>query len=131
MIAVLGVRTWLFAIYASQWLRTACNSHRHLLHPAKTHVEALVRRDAGGRRYVPCAEERYSYELARWIMQDRFGETLPVGQNRLHEVERPKPKDSYELDWRGVKRELGVKGRGFEETVVDFVGQMLERFPRS
>lgn len=101
---------------------------------ARAHVEALVREGVVGRRYVPCAEERYSYELAWWVMRERFGERVPVGRVRRNEEgekERPVPRESYGLDWTAVERELGVKGRGFEECVGDFVEQMLDKFPDS
>lgn len=88
---------------------------------AKAHVEALLRPEAGGKRYVPACPERFSYGKAAKIMADEF-ECL---QNTVS-VEEQKIDDSHGLDGKAAAKELGFEYHPFKQTVVDLISQALK-----
>ncbi|KAB2570265.1 putative uncharacterized oxidoreductase [Lasiodiplodia theobromae] len=92
---------------------------------AHAHVEALLRDEAGGKRYTPASPEHFSYGLAARVVRERFPgrEREPPGKEPAEDETLPAP--SYGLDGETTARELGVEYRRFEETVVDLVGQMV------
>ena len=85
---------------------------------AVAHVEALLRPEVGGRRYVPSAPERFSYGLAARIIHDQFD--WAKGKVALEEQ---KADESHGLDGETAARELGFTYRTFKESVVDLVSQ--------
>jgi nucleoside-diphosphate-sugar epimerase len=91
---------------------------------AEVHVQALVRLEAGGKRYVAASGEPFSYELAADIVLGEF-EWARETVTRNYEIGK-KPVQGYKLDGEAVRRELGVEFRSFRETVVDLVGQVKE-----
>ncbi|KAF7592014.1 hypothetical protein BBP40_000795 [Aspergillus hancockii] len=88
---------------------------------AEAHVQALLRGEVGGRRFVPASGEAFSYGLAADIIRRRFEW---AGSTITGNYEGGVPVQSYRLDGEAVTSELGVVFRGFEETVVDLVGQV-------
>ena len=91
---------------------------------AEAHVQALLRPEAGGKRFIPVSPEKFSYEYAADIMKEKFGWAKSSITGNFVGGEKPPP--SYGADGETVARELGVQYRSFEETVVDFVGQVKE-----
>ncbi|CZR63781.1 probable flavonol reductase/cinnamoyl-CoA reductase [Phialocephala subalpina] len=89
---------------------------------AMVHVEALVRKEVGNRRFVPASPERFSYSMAAEIMRNEF----EWARERVRVEEEQKADDSHGLDGEEVTRELGVRYRSFRETVVDLVAQAWE-----
>ncbi|CAI4212101.1 unnamed protein product [Parascedosporium putredinis] len=87
---------------------------------AKAHVEALIRPEAGGRRYVPASPERFSYAKAAQIMLDRF-ESL---KGKV-EADSQVIDESYGLDGETVAEELGLELHTFQDTVTDLISQTL------
>ncbi|KAH8888390.1 NAD dependent epimerase/dehydratase [Thozetella sp. PMI_491] len=85
---------------------------------AVAHVEALLRPEAGGKRYIPASPERFSYGLAAQNIVDEFdwakGQVVP---------EKQPIDDSHGVDGETAARELGVTYHPFRETVVDLVAQ--------
>ncbi|KAL4806558.1 hypothetical protein BDV18DRAFT_159729 [Aspergillus unguis] len=88
---------------------------------AEAHAGALLTNGIAGKRYTPAAPERYSYGLVADIIRGEF-EELSGGVSR----EEQKVDESHGLDGETAGRELGVKYRGFKETVRDLVKQGLE-----
>ncbi|KAB8262068.1 pyridoxal phosphate-dependent transferase [Aspergillus pseudonomiae] len=91
---------------------------------AEAHVQALLKSEAGGKRFVPASGEPFSYELAADIIRGRFGWARDTVTGNYESGK--KPVQGYKLDGEAVTRELGVRFRSFEETVVDLVGQVKE-----
>lgn len=87
---------------------------------AVAHVEALVRPEAGGKRYVPAANDRFSYGLAAKIIAERFDWAKGVA------VEEQTIDTSHGLDGATAGRELGFEYRTFQDTVVDLITQAKE-----
>jgi nucleoside-diphosphate-sugar epimerase len=81
---------------------------------ACAHVEALERKEAGNKRYVPAASEKFSYELAASILRKHF----PCARNKIASVDA-KPPTGYDLDGAKVGQDLDIKYHSFEEAVVD------------
>lgn len=88
---------------------------------ATAHVEALLRPEVGGKRYVPACSERFSYGKAAKIMADEF-ECL----QHVVSVEEQKIDDSHGLDGETAAKELGFEYHPFRQTVVDLVSQSLK-----
>ncbi|KAE9367400.1 NAD dependent epimerase/dehydratase [Stipitochalara longipes BDJ] len=88
---------------------------------ANAHVEALLRPEAGNKRYTPTSPEHFSYALAAKIMLGEFS----WAKGKVSEEEQAIDK-SYGLDGETVARELDVKYRSFKDTVVDLVSQVWE-----
>ncbi|KAL4798955.1 hypothetical protein BDV19DRAFT_385630 [Aspergillus venezuelensis] len=88
---------------------------------ADAHVGALLRAEAGGKRYTVAAPERFSYGLAAGIIREGF-EGLRGGiQGGSQDVD-----GSHGLDGERAGVELGVRYRSFGETVRDLVGQVFK-----
>ncbi|KAK5807492.1 hypothetical protein VI817_001750 [Penicillium citrinum] len=92
---------------------------------AEAHVQALLRPEAGGKRFLPAALEPFSYEYAADIIKEEFEwsrDKIPSNYKA-----GSKPTWPYGVDGKTVADELGVSYRSFRETVVDFVGQVKEK----
>ncbi|PKS09829.1 hypothetical protein jhhlp_004452 [Lomentospora prolificans] len=87
---------------------------------AKAHVEALLRPEVGGKRYVPASPARFSYGEAAKIMVDRF-ESLKASV----QVEEQAIDESHGLDGETAAKELGYEYHSFQETVTDLISQVL------
>ncbi|KAF1971005.1 NAD dependent epimerase/dehydratase [Bimuria novae-zelandiae CBS 107.79] len=88
---------------------------------AVAHVEALLRAEAGGKRYVVASPEKFSYGVVKRVVEEEF----PWGKERVAKGEQ-EIEDSYDLDGETAGKELGVRYRSFRETVKDFVEQAVE-----
>jgi nucleoside-diphosphate-sugar epimerase len=86
---------------------------------AAAHVEALLRPDAGGKRFIPGPEERFSYDLAAGIIEDHF----EWAKGRVQRVEQDID-ESHGMDGNTTARELGLRYTSFRDTVVDLVSQV-------
>ncbi|KAL2820663.1 hypothetical protein BJX63DRAFT_379865 [Aspergillus granulosus] len=88
---------------------------------AEAHVNALLKEEAGGKRYTPTAPERFSYGLAAGIIRDEFEWLREKVSKEAQSID-----ESYGLDGESAGRELAFTYRGFRETVRDLVKQALE-----
>jgi nucleoside-diphosphate-sugar epimerase len=88
---------------------------------AAAHVEALLRSDVGGKRYVPASPERFSYGIAAKIMAEEFPE-LRDGVTQEDQV----IDDSHGLDGETAAKELGYEYHSFRQTVRDLVSQAIK-----
>ena len=88
---------------------------------AQAHVEALVRPEVGGKRYVPASPERFSYGLAANIMADNF----EWAKGQVVQEEQPID-ESHGLDGETAAKELGLDYKTFKQTVVDLITQAVE-----
>lgn len=87
---------------------------------AIAHVEALLKSEVGGRRYVPASPERFSYGLAAEILVQEFPEL------RGKVVQEDQPIDnSHGLDGETAAKEIGFRYHSFRETVRDLTAQAL------
>lgn len=91
---------------------------------AEAHVQALLRPEAGGKRFLPAALDPFSYEYAADIIKGEFEWARGVVTENY--VSGTKPSFPYGVDGQTVADELGVNYRSFKETVVDFVGQIKD-----
>ncbi|KAJ5110571.1 hypothetical protein N7532_001106 [Penicillium argentinense] len=91
---------------------------------AEVHVQALLRPETGGKRFLPAALEPFSYGYAADIMKDTFEWAKDTVTSNYQSGQ--KPHAPYGVDGQTVANELGVKYRSFKETVVDFVGQVKD-----
>lgn len=89
---------------------------------ARAHVEALLRPEAGNKRYTITAPERFSYQAAADIIEAHFD--WAKGKVRRPDV-RQEIDDSYDLDGHTVADELGLSYRSFEDSVVDTIQKAL------
>ncbi|KAF2011376.1 NAD dependent epimerase/dehydratase [Aaosphaeria arxii CBS 175.79] len=87
---------------------------------AVAHVEALLRPEAGGKRYTVTSPEKYSYGLVADIIKEEF----PSIKDRIAAGNQPVV-DTHDLDGHTAAKELGVKYTGFKQTVKDFVEEAL------
>lgn len=85
---------------------------------AKAHIEALLRPEAGGKRFLVAAPERFSYGLAVKIVKGEF-EWAEGAQEGDQEID-----ESYGLDGETAAKELGLTYRSLKETVTELVGQV-------
>jgi nucleoside-diphosphate-sugar epimerase len=85
---------------------------------AQAHVEALVRPEAGGKRFIPAAPERFSYALAARIVEEEF-EWARGKVSREEQV----IDESHGLDGETAARELGLRYRSFRDMVKELVAQ--------
>jgi nucleoside-diphosphate-sugar epimerase len=88
---------------------------------AEAHVEALLRPEAGNKRYTIAAPERFSYSLAAKLISEEFEWAKEKVSKEEQLIDY-----SHGLDGETVARELGVKYRSFRRTVGDLVGQAYE-----
>lgn len=86
---------------------------------AECHVRALLTAEAGGKRYLPMPEEKFSYQRASEVISKNFPEKKGVakGVQVINEV--------VEVDGKPVIEDLGVEYRRFEDTVVDLMNQIF------
>lgn len=89
---------------------------------AEAHVQALLRPEASGKRFIPAAPEPFSYEYAADIMKEEFEWARKIVTSNYKSGE--KPSWPYGIDGGKVSRELGVKYRSFKETVIDTTSQI-------
>lgn len=85
---------------------------------AQAHVEALLRPEVSGRRYVPAAPEGFSYGLAAEVI----GESFPWTENQVSR-EKQAVDESHGVDGETAARDLGLTCRTFKESVIDLVRQ--------
>jgi nucleoside-diphosphate-sugar epimerase len=88
---------------------------------ATAHVEALVRPEAGGKRFTVSSPEKFTYGLVGEIVAEEF----PWGKERVATGEKQVIDDSYDLDGERAAKELGIKYTPFQETVRDFIKQAI------
>ncbi|KAI7968131.1 hypothetical protein EIK77_010301 [Talaromyces pinophilus] len=89
---------------------------------ATAHVEAALRKEAGGKRYTPASPERWSYGLAAQHMVSGF----PELRDKV-KLEEQIVDETLSLDGETAANELGYQCRKFEETIRDFTAQCLAR----
>lgn len=85
---------------------------------ALAHVEALLRPEVGGKRYIPAAPERFSYGMAAKIIHDEFAWAKDKVKLELQVID-----ESHGLDGETAANELGLEYRTFRQTVNDLIGQ--------
>ncbi|KAJ4308951.1 hypothetical protein N0V84_011786 [Fusarium piperis] len=85
---------------------------------AIAHVQALLVKGAGGKRFTPTAPEKFSYGLAAQLMMEEFQQLKGV----VH-LEEQVIDESKSLDGETAGRELVYEYRTFRQTVKDFVSQ--------
>ncbi|WQF80729.1 Putative NAD-dependent epimerase/dehydratase, NAD(P)-binding domain superfamily [Colletotrichum destructivum] len=91
---------------------------------AVAHVEALFRPGVGGKRYVPAADDRFSYGLAAKIIAENFDWAKDGVAREEQTIDT-----SHGLDGATAAEELGFEYRAFDQTVIDLIRQAkdLER----
>jgi nucleoside-diphosphate-sugar epimerase len=96
---------------------------------AEAHVQALLKPEAGGKRYIPASPQPFTYELAADIIKDEF----PWAQDTVTKNYTPgrDPLSKYKLDGIKITEELGVKYSPFRQTVIDLIKQLKEFQPSS
>ncbi|KAF4459180.1 NAD dependent epimerase dehydratase [Fusarium albosuccineum] len=87
---------------------------------AVAHVQALLVKEAGDKRFTPTAPEKFSYGLAAQYIS----EELPQLKEQVN-VENQVIDESKSLDGETAGKELGYTYRTFRDTVKDFVSQAL------
>lgn len=85
---------------------------------AQAHVEALLRAEAAGHRYLPASPERFSYGLAASIMASEF----QWARGNITQEDQVID-ESHGVDGQTAARELNFQYRPFRETVVDLIRQ--------
>jgi nucleoside-diphosphate-sugar epimerase len=90
---------------------------------ALAHVEALLRPQAGNKRYTIAAPELFSYQLAAEIIEKHFDWARGSVQ---HPEFKQEIDSSHDLDGHTAVKELGVTYRSFEQTVVDTIQRACE-----
>lgn len=87
---------------------------------AHAHVEALLRPEAGNKRYTVTAPDRFSYQVAADIIE----KTFEWARGKVQQpAQRQQIDDSHDLDGHTAAAELGITYRSFEESVVDTIRQ--------
>jgi nucleoside-diphosphate-sugar epimerase len=89
---------------------------------AEIHVQALLTPKAGGKRYIPVAPEKFTYQLASEIMIEEFPSWAEGQVSRgTQEV-----KKHINVDMGAVQRDFpSVKYTAFRETVADLIKQVV------
>jgi nucleoside-diphosphate-sugar epimerase len=82
---------------------------------ALAHAEAVFNPRVGGKRYVPAAPEKRSYELAASILRSHY----PAARQQVVPIDHAVPPESYDLDGKAVMEDLGVQYHDFKTTVID------------
>ncbi len=86
---------------------------------AFAHVEAALRPDAGGKRYIPGGSEPFTYDLAAKIMEEEFDWAKGKVKREEQAVD-----NSYGFDGETTARELGVHYTSFRTTIVDLISEL-------
>ncbi|PSN65912.1 NAD dependent epimerase/dehydratase [Corynespora cassiicola Philippines] len=89
---------------------------------ARAHVEALLRPEAGGKRYTVASPEKFSYSLVADIVSESF----TWGPQRVVQVNKQEIDGSHDLDGMTAAKELGLTYRPFRDTVKDFIEQAAD-----
>lgn len=89
---------------------------------ATAHAEALLRLEAGGKRFTVSSPEKFTYELVGGIVSEEFR----WGKQRAAKGEKQVLDDSYDLDSETAAKELGLRYTPFRDTVKDFIKQAVE-----
>jgi nucleoside-diphosphate-sugar epimerase len=92
---------------------------------AKAHVEALLREESQGKRFLPAAKDLWSPQGAAEVMRDEW----EWARKRVKEPRvgwQEEVEESFVLDGETAGRVLGVRYRGFGESVRDTVRQLRE-----
>lgn len=89
---------------------------------ATAHVEAALRKEAGGKRYTPASPGRWSYALAAQHMISSFPQLRDTVKLEEQVID-----DTFSLDGETAASEFGYRCRKFEETIRDFTEQCLAR----
>jgi nucleoside-diphosphate-sugar epimerase len=87
---------------------------------ATAHVEALLRPDVAGKRFVPASPERFSYGLVAKIIAAEFPELAENVSQENQSID-----DSHGLDGETAAKELGYEYHSFKETVRDLICQAV------
>ncbi|KAF4982781.1 hypothetical protein FZEAL_1682 [Fusarium zealandicum] len=85
---------------------------------AVAHVQSLMVKEAGGKRFTPTAPEKFSYGLAAQLVSEEFPDLRQVVHLEEQDID-----ESKSLDGETAGSELGYEYRTFRETVKDFVSQ--------
>ncbi|KAJ5811817.1 hypothetical protein N7474_008118 [Penicillium riverlandense] len=86
---------------------------------AMAHVEALVRPNAGGKRFIPGSPERFSYDLAAKVIEEEFDWAKGKVRREDQAID-----ESHGIDSEITARELGLKYTSFRDAVVDLISQV-------
>ncbi|KAI1102512.1 dihydroflavonol-4-reductase [Jackrogersella minutella] len=87
---------------------------------AEIHVQSLLNKSCGGKRYVPVAPEPFTYQMASEIMSEAFPSLQAKISSGVQEV-----KNHIQADREPFEKDFPtVKFRTFKETVIDFVNQV-------
>ncbi|KAJ5691968.1 hypothetical protein N7462_001391 [Penicillium macrosclerotiorum] len=92
---------------------------------AEAHVQALLRPEASGKRFIPASPEPFSYGYAADIIKGEFDWAKDTVTSNYRAGE--KPNAPFGVDGETASRELGVTYRPFKETVIDFVGHVKKQ----
>jgi nucleoside-diphosphate-sugar epimerase len=85
---------------------------------AQAHVEAVLRPEVGGKRYIPASPERFTYAKAAEIIGDAFDWAKDEVSKEEHVVD-----ESHGVDGETAARDLGLVYTTFKRTVIDLVAQ--------
>ncbi|KAF2466080.1 NAD dependent epimerase/dehydratase [Lindgomyces ingoldianus] len=88
---------------------------------ATAHVEALLRPEAGGKRFTVASPQKFSYSLVSDILLEEFD----WGKERTAKGEKQGIDDSFALDGGAAAMALGLAYTSFRETVKDFINQAI------
>lgn len=91
---------------------------------AEAHAEALLRPEAGGKRYVLASTEPFTYEAAADIIKEEFPWARDIVTKNY--ISGKEPLAKYKYDGARVAQELGITFTSFRETVVDLIKQVKE-----
>lgn len=91
---------------------------------ALAHVKCLIIDKAGDKRYVPSSPQKFSYKLAAHILL-KHGLGHNIGDIDDETVV------GYDLDYKALESDLGMKFRDFETCVLDSIKQFIELPSRS
>ncbi|KAF7562895.1 hypothetical protein G7046_g1238 [Stylonectria norvegica] len=89
---------------------------------AEIHIQALFSQNAGGKRFLPVAPEKFNYEIASKIMAEEFP-TLGVDGRIVSGTQKIKDHVNADTAMNGSFPDM--KYRTFRETVKDLIGQIL------
>ncbi|TCD63097.1 hypothetical protein EIP91_006001 [Steccherinum ochraceum] len=90
---------------------------------AYAHVEALFKPEAGGRRFLVSAPEKFSHQLVADITRREFDWARDIV--RMGEEGKPLP-PSFKYDGETAGRFFGIEYRSFRECIIDAMRQFRE-----